>query len=301
MNITHDVIIIGGGAAGLAAATVLGRSRRDVVLIDAGHQSNKAAPKSHTAFTRDGESPSAIYEAARKDISKYKTVELKTGTVSTVKKEGETFMAITDSGEIYIARTLLLTQGTEYKLPTLPGIEQFWSTKVWHCPYCSGFEASDKKLFIYGSASWIEYTSTLLPQWSKDLTWSSTDSEISAEVREKIEKSGGKVAGRPILVKESSLGVTIVFEDKSEIDVEEIMVEVTQCQRDTIAKSLGCETTDFGRSIVDETGSSSTVDGLYIAGDQSELHNQVNIAVASGHKTAMSINSFLCRLDRDAE
>ena len=134
-----DVVIIGGGTAGLSAALVLGRARRNVLVLDRGQPRNAPAAAAHGVFTREGTPPSELLQIARDQLRGYPSIEVREGAAVSVEAGKEDFHVMTVSGERIQARKLLLAYGLADSLPEIAGLDKFWGESVLHCPYCHGW------------------------------------------------------------------------------------------------------------------------------------------------------------------
>jgi thioredoxin reductase len=267
----YDVLIVGGGPAGLSAAMVLGRAHRSVALVDAGTQSNRNSFQVHAVFTRDGMPPEELYAVAHEQLASYPAVQSINGVVSDI-APGPPFVATLESGEHITATFVLLAQGVIYGFPPIPGVAELWGREVWHCPYCHGFEATDKRLLAVGDEQWIKGMTALLPIWTEHITWAAVE-----EVQE--------------IQRATSGGIVAMLSDGPQHFAQAI-VQTTVIKRDELADTLGCRRNDKGQvEIADDNRTS--VAGVYAAGDQSTEANQVNIAAGSGHRAAVAINEAL--------
>src|SRR5262245_44154346 len=139
--IRYDCLIVGGGAAGLSAALVLGRARRDVLLADAGEQSNRAADAVGGLLAEEGTAPGALYGAGRRQLAAYPSVTLHDDEVrASERREDGSFHARLAVGDDVVARRVLLAMGMAYEPPNLPGVAERWGGAVFHCPFCHGWE-----------------------------------------------------------------------------------------------------------------------------------------------------------------
>lgn len=276
MNITkYDAIIIGGGAAGLSAAMVLGRARRNVLLVDNQKQSNLIAEEAHAVFTRDRSKPSELYEIARTQISKYATVTIINDSVLEAKSIKMGFQVTVSKSRVFESSVVLLSQGMKYTPLGIKGANELFGKKAWHCPYCEGYEARGKKvLAVYESAAQA-HMSNLLPLWIDDLHF--------------------KKPGEVIELKNIPEGVLAVMGDGSEERFDQVAIQANLSQRDDIYSQLHCSIGSTDRVIVDQFGATTTK-GVFAAGDQASDVNQVNLAVAGGHAVGIRINSYLLGL-----
>ena len=164
-----DVIIVGGSYSGLSAAMSLGRSLREVLVIDSGLPCNRQTPYSHNFITQDGEKPAAISAKAKLQVALYKTIHFYNGlAVEAVKRENG-FEISTKSGEVFSARKILFATGVKDLLPEIKGFGDCWGISVLHCPYCHGYEVKNEKTaFIANGEMAFEYAK-LISNWTKDL------------------------------------------------------------------------------------------------------------------------------------
>src|SRR6195952_5536692 len=167
---TYDVIVIGGGAAGLSAALVLSRARRKVLVLDAGSPRNAPAAHMHGYLSRDGMPPADLLAAGRKEVTGYGG-EITDGTVVDLFPEGSGFTALLSSGLRISARRLLVTTGLRDELPGIPGLRDRWARDVLHCPYCHGHEVRDRRLGVIGGTPGAVRYAQIVRQWTHDLVY----------------------------------------------------------------------------------------------------------------------------------
>lgn len=264
----HDTIIIGGGAAGLSAALVLARAHADVVVVDNHNQSNLVTSAAHGVFTRDGESPDDLYRIARSQLEKYSSSNFVGGSVVAIKNEKSIFLATLSNGSILSAKTVLLAQGTQYVLPDIPGLKELWGDKVWHCPFCHGYEATNQNVLVIADKNKQSHLKQLLSRWTN-----AVDYKEITDIKEAIN---------------SATGVEVVFTNGLVNRYDSILAQTTPKPRDAIADNLGCKRNQARVIEIDEFGRTS-VSGVYSAGDQAMMMQQVNLAVTAGHKAGVAI------------
>jgi thioredoxin reductase len=289
-----ECAVVGGGAAGLSAALVLGRARRRVLVIDAGEQSNLPAHGIGGLLGHDGLAPAELYARAREELAAYPSVELRDAAVAAGALQDGAFVLTTANGATVRARRVLLATGMEYDVPKLPGVAELWGESVFHCPYCHGWEVRDRGLAVLGAAA-AAHRVLLLRGWSADVVLlTDGPSELAADERAALERAGVPIDERPVAAVRGPNGALeeIVFADGATLPREGLLVAAPLGQRSTLAAELGAELTERGTVDIDFVGQ-TTVPGLYAAGDISALMQQVAGAIADGSRAAGAINDSL--------
>jgi thioredoxin reductase len=188
----RDVIIVGGGPAGLNAALILGRCRRDVLLCDAGTPRNAVSPRTWGVFTRDGTPPFEMRARAQADLERYATVERREVAVVRAERQGSAFEVALADGSRETARKLILATGLHQALPSVEGFEAYWGHGVHSCPYCDGYENRDRPLVAYAHGQSAKGMALELTVWSRDVTLC-TDAHATAFTdhdRQRLERHG---------------------------------------------------------------------------------------------------------------
>ncbi len=164
-----DVIIVGGSYSGLSAAMSLGRSLRQVLVIDSGLPCNRQTPHSHNFITQDGEVPTVISAKAKLQVDFYKTVQFFNGLAVQANKTKVGFEIKTDSGEVFTSKKVLFATGVKDLLPEIKGLAECWGISVLHCPYCHGYEVKTEKTAIIANGEMAFEYAKLISNWTKDL------------------------------------------------------------------------------------------------------------------------------------
>ncbi|OQP44545.1 pyridine nucleotide-disulfide oxidoreductase [Niastella yeongjuensis] len=294
-NNRYDVVIVGGSYAGLSAAMSLGRSLRNVLIIDSGLPCNRQTPHSHNFITHDGETPKAIAEKAREQVLKYKTVSIQPGlAVSAVKKE-DGFELTTADGTRFFARKLLFATGVKDLMPAIPGFAECWGITVIHCPYCHGYEVKQEKTGIMSNGDIGFEFSKLIANLTPDLTlFTNGKSTLSLEQLEKLQKHKITVVETEIAGFEHSNGQLkqVLLKDGSTMPLKAMYAKIPFIQHCDIPVQLGCTLTEQGYLAVDMLGRTS-VPGVYAAGDNTAMMRAVSLAVAGGGMAGAGINKEL--------
>jgi thioredoxin reductase len=293
-----DVVVVGGGVAGLSAALVLGRSRRRALVVDDGMPRNAPSPEAHSMFTRDGTKPAELLRIAREQLVPYDTVELRQGRVVSVSREDGAFaIRLADGAEVE-ARRVLLAIGVRDILPEIEGFSALWGRSVLHCPYCHGWEVRDEPLALYASGSVAMEMTPLLLQWSRDLLLCTGGlAELAASDRAMLVRLGVRIIDTPLRCLEGADTLErIVFTDGRVEPRRALFLRPAQAVVGDLAEQIGCEQTEAGLIRVGSDHQTS-VPGVYAAGDAATPVQQIVVAAASGAQAATVMNRDLVRED----
>ncbi len=287
----YDMVVIGGGAAGLSAALVLGRARRRVAVVDAGEPRNAPARHMHGFLSRDGTSPADLLRAGREELRAYGVAVLDDRVVDVT----DGFAARLASGRRVTARRLLLATGAVDELPGIPGARERWGRDFLHCPYCHGWEVRDQPIGVLGTNQASVEHAHLLRQWSDDVVFFPDTQAVTADERASLEQRGirvidGRVA-RLTIADDRLSGVEL--EDGGEVPRAAVFIRPTLRPRgDELIASLGCAVDEGGFVQVDSTGRTS-VPGVWAAGNVANPRAQVITAAGEGSAAAIAINADL--------
>lgn len=300
----NDVVVIGGGAAGLSAALVLARARRSVAVVDAGEPRNAPAAHMHGYLSRDGLPPRELLAVGRAEVSGYGG-ELLTGTVvevsvaSAASSEGGLgFEVLLENGDRLTARRLVVATGLRDELPNVPGLWERWGRDVLHCPYCHGYEVRDRPLGVLGGSPESVAHALLVAQWSTDIVYFAHTSDLSEVQLEQLAARGvGVVDGlvTRVAVENDQLCGLEVAEGRV-VRRGAVFVRPRFAPNAELLVGLGAGVDADGWVTADETGATS-VPGVWVAGNAANPRAQVITAAGEGSAAAIALNADL--IDED--
>jgi thioredoxin reductase len=298
----RDVVVVGGGAAGLSAALMLARARRRVTVVDAGAPRNAPAEGVHALLGLDGVSPAELLARGRAEVTGYGG-EIIAGEVSDVSAAPEGFAIKMTNGHGLRARRLLIATGLVDELPEIPGLRERWGRDVIHCPYCHGWEVRDRLIGVLATGLMSVHQALLFRQWTGDLRYFPNGRELSAEEEEKFAALGiPVVAGRVTRLEageEHALGVRL--DDGRVAGVDVVAVASRMVARAGVFHGVGVETAEhpMGSYIAADQTGRTAVPGVWVAGNATDLSAQVSAASADGARVAAQINADLVSEDTD--
>jgi thioredoxin reductase len=293
----HDVVIIGGGAAGLSAALVLGRARRLVAVVDAGSPRNASAAHMQGYLSRDGMPPAELLAAGRAEVHRY-GVQVITDQVEHAAPGPTVRLA---SGRVLTPRRLLLATGVRDDLPDIGGLQSRWGRDVLHCPYCHGWEVREQPLGVLGWHPASLQHALLVRQWSDDVTFFTHGRALTTDEHDRLRARGVTVVegevSRLVLHHDAVTGVEM--SDGRVVPRSALFVRpLSSPNAQGLLASLGCGTDSDGFVTVDATGR-TTAGGVWAAGNIVDPHAQVITAAGAGSAAAIAINADLVTDDVD--
>ena len=295
---SYDVVVVGGGAAGLSAALVLGRARRRVAVIDAGSPRNAPAAHMHGFLSRDGLAPSELLALGRAEAQGY-GVEIVADSAGEIVSDGVSrFRVVLREGRSVFARRLLVATGLRDEIPDIPGLRERWARDVLHCPYCHGFEVRDRKLGVLGGSPAAVRYAQIVRQWSDDLVYITPAGSLAAAERQQLAARGiGLVEGaaQRVLVEGDRLCGVELDGDRI-VACEALFVPPRFVPNSDLLVGLGCDLDEHGWPIADADGLTS-VAGVWVAGNVANPRAQVITAAGEGSAAAMAINADLVEED----
>ena len=298
MNDSYDVVVVGGGAAGLSGAVALARSRRSVLVIDAGDPRNAPASHVHNFLTRDGAPPAEIYAAGRGEVARYGG-RVETGRVTALGQDGEWFRVETGRRPV-AARRLLVATGVRDELPDVPGLAARWGIDVLHCPYCHGWEVAGQRVGVLATGPMAVHQALLFRQLSPHVTLlQHTGPAPVGEQREQLDARGIAVTeGKVEQVEADARGLTgVQLSGGRRVALDAVIVAPRMTARAELLAPLGLKPAEvrLGEHVVgtrieaDHTGATA-VPGVWVAGNISDIQAQVITSAAAGLTAGAAIN-----------
>jgi thioredoxin reductase len=310
MDGTYDVVVVGGGAAGLSAGVALARSRRAVLVVDAGEPRNAPAGHVHNYLGREGTSPAELLAAGRAEVTGYGG-HVVTGAVTAVHRlEGGDaigFRLDLADGRDVVARRVLVATGLVDELPDVPGVAERWGRDVLHCPYCHGWEVRDQAIGVLATGPLAVHQALMFRQLSEDVTlFAHTAPALDADRR-------GQLAARGIPVVEGEVAALEVAGDRLAgvrlrsgefVPRQAVAVQTRLTARAGMLAPLGLEPVEMrmeghviGTHIPAEPSGATAVEGVWVAGNVTALQAQVIGSAAAGLQAAAGLNADLVAED----
>jgi len=294
-NTNFDVIIVGGSYAGLSAALALGRSLRNILIIDNGKPCNIQTPHSHNFLTQDGKTPKEISTRARRDIEQYETVKFYNGTAKVGVKTEDGFQIITSENERFTARKLIFATGIKDEMPNIKGFAECWGISVIHCPYCHGYEYRHRNTAIIANGPKAFHLAAMVNNLSDKVTLlTNGKAEFTVDELEKLAKRNVKIIEKTIHEIEHENGQlqNLIFEGGTKMPFDVAYGAVPFTQHSDIPVALGCELDDLGYLKI-EAFQKTRVPNILVCGDNSNMMRSVANAVSSGNIAGALANGEL--------
>ncbi len=294
-NRTFEVIIIGGSYAGLSAAMALGRSLRNVLIIDSGKPCNSQTPHSHNFLTQDGKTPKEISNIAKHQVEQYNTVSFLNDLAVHGRKIPVGFEIKTETGKAFTAKKIILATGIKDIMPNIKGFSACWGISVIHCPYCHGYEHKAVKTALITNGERAFHMAPLIYNLTDNLTiLTNGKMDFGESQLKKLKENNIKIIEKEIMEIEHEKGhiQKIVFKDGSKESFLAAYAAIPFEQHTSISFDLGCKLTEQGHIKVDFL-QQTTADGVFACGDNSSPMRSVAFAVATGNIAGAMVNKEL--------
>lgn len=294
-NKNFDVIIIGGSYAGLSAAMALGRSLKNVLIIDSGKPCNRYTPHSHNFITHDGDVPGEIAIKAKEQVLKYDTVKFHQDIAINGKKTGKGFEIVTKSGASFSSKKLVFATGVKDIFPNIKGFEECWGKSVIHCPYCHGYEFKGGKTAILANGEKAFHVTALVNNLTDKITIITQGKpDFKEEQLIKLQKNKIQIIEKEVAEIQHQNGEvkTLIFKDGTKENINAAYAAIPFEQHCKIPIDLGCEMNEMGHIKVDMF-QKTTVPGIFACGDNTSPMRSVANAVANGNIVGAMVNNEL--------
>ena len=305
MSENYDVVVVGGGAAGLAGAVALARSRRSVLVVDAGEPRNAPASHVHNFLTRDGTPPGQIYAAGREEVTRYGGTVV-TGRVTALSRDGDSF-GVQLGDRAVTARRLLMATGLRDELPEVPGLAARWGIDVLHCPYCHGWEVRDQRIGILATGPPAAHQALLFRQLSPHVTvLRHAGPALTDEQREQFAALGIAVIDGPVASVEAGDGglTGVRLADGTSVPLDALIVAPRMTANAELLLPLGLVPAEVrmagqvvGTQVEAGPAGATSVPGVWVAGNVAGIQEQVITAAAAGLMAGAAINADLAAED----
>lgn len=294
MENNFDVIIIGGSYAGLSAGMALGRSLRNVLIIDSGKPCNRQTPHSHNFITQDGKTPKEISDLAKEQVAKYETVSFFNGIVAKTSRNTADFNVETESGEKFTTKKIILSTGVKDIMPDIEGFSECWGISVIHCPYCHGYEVKGKKTGILSNGDLAFEFSKLVFNLSKDLTlFTNGKCTFSEDQTRKFNQNKIVIEEQELqkIVHRNGQIEKVIFKNGDEKKLDALYAKIP-FEQNINTEDLQLELTEHGFIKIDHFHKTN-VEGVFACGDNTTMMRSVASAVAQGNFTGAMVNKEL--------
>ena len=290
----YDVIIVGGSYSGISAGLQLARARRKVLVIDAGQRRNRFAHSSHGFLGQDGRNPGTIASEARAQLLAYPTVEWMSQPAIQAKTEDGGYVITAANGEQFAARRLILATGVVDELPEISGLSERWGQRVFHCPYCHGYELDGGQVGVLAASPMAIHQALMLPDWGPTTLFLNEVFEPDAGQLAMLARCGVVVEPEPVL----SVGgeqADVTLASGRVIKLAGLFTQPRTRMGSPLAAQLGCEfeagpTGDF---IKVDAMRETNVPGVFACGDAAIAAGNVAIAVGDGARTGGAAHQSL--------
>lgn len=289
----HDVIVIGGSYAGMAATLQLVRARRSVLVIDSGKPRNRFASHSHGFLGQEGAPPGEIAANARRQLEPYPTLTWLDGQVEAVSGQVDGFTITTTDGELYRGRRILLACGVVDQLPAIAGLAERWGKAIFHCPYCHGYEIGQGHIGIIGTGPMSVHQAELLTDWGDVTLLANEAVELGRDAISILEHRGVTIETAPIDKLEGHADVAMV--DGRRLHFAGLFTATRTVPSGSLVKATGCalEETPLGMQLRTDAENKTSVPGIFACGDVARAPHSVSLAVGNGAMAGAQVHRSL--------
>ncbi|SDR99180.1 Thioredoxin reductase [Nocardioides scoriae] len=294
----YDVVVVGGGAAGLSGAIALARSRRRVLVVDAGSPRNAPAEGVHNLLGREGASPLALLEQGRADLEAYGG-QVRRGLAVGARRTGAGFEVDLHDGAVVHGRRLLVTTGLVDELPDVPGLAERWGHQVLHCPFCHGWEVRDQRIGVLSTGPVTVHQAVLFSRLSDHVVVLAHEAPPAEADLPRLAAAGVRVVTGRVTAVEGEPGRLsgVRLEDGTAVPLDAVVVAPRMVARSAVLDDLGLEPvphpTGTGQHYPSEPGGRTSLEGVHVAGNVTDLMAQVGPSGAAGTMAGAMLHAEL--------
>ncbi|MFT3945179.1 MAG: SAM-dependent methyltransferase [Ancrocorticia sp.] len=301
---TWDVIVVGGGVAGLSAALMLGRARRRVLVIDGGEPRNRFASTMHGVLGMEGMPPGDLLARGRGEVAEY-GVEFTHGTVDSAARTDDRVRLTTFDGNVLAARALIVATGVVDELPNIPGLRERWGKTVLHCPYCHGWEVRDQRLGVLALSPMALHQVELIRQWSDRVTFFSAAAEpLTTEIEQRLRSRGVVIESAPVtaVLGDGDTIDAVVLDDRRHVEIDAIFIAASlrPCDEFLASLNLARADTPMGSFLAVDMMGRTSDDRIWAVGNVTNPAANVPASIGAGSMTGGAVNAALVGWDFDA-
>ncbi|MDQ0347401.1 NAD(P)/FAD-dependent oxidoreductase [Ancylobacter vacuolatus] len=289
----HDVIVVGGAYAGMAAALQLLRARRRVLVIDAGLRRNRFSHASHGLLGQDGVDPAELARTARRQLEAYPTLEWIDGEAQSAAGAKDAFTVSTASGAVHRGRRLLFALGVSDELPAIEGLAERWGRSVFHCPYCDGYELDRGAIGVLATGPMSVHQARMVKEWGKVTLFTNASFTPDEATRATLAQEAIALEETPLARLEGHADV--VLADGRRLAFAGLFTAPRNRPSSKLAEGLGCalEETPFGTQIGTSEAKETSIPGAFACGDAARVPHSLTLAIADGAWAGMHLHRSL--------
>lgn len=289
----HDVIVVGGSYAGMAATLQLLRARRRVLVIDAGLRRNRFTRASHGLLGQDGVDPAELARTARRQLEAYPTLEWCDGAAEGALGARDDFTVTTASGTRHRGRRLLFALGVSDELPAIEGLVERWGRSVFHCPYCDGYELDRGRLGVIATSPMSVHQALMVKEWGTVTLF--TNGAFAPDAATRAELAAHAIALEETPVARLDGHAEVVLADGRRLAFAGLFTAPRNRPASAVAEVLGCalEETPFGTQIRAGETKETSIPGAFACGDAARVPHSLTLAIADGAWAGMQLHRSL--------
>ena len=289
----HDVIVIGGSYAGMAASLQLLRARRSVLIIDAGRRRNRFASHAHGFLGQDGIDPAVIASTARHQLEVYPTLAWLQSEATGIAGEHDAFVVTSADGQDHSGRRILFATGVTDQLPQIAGLAERWGQSIFHCPYCHGYELDQGRIGVIATSAMSTHQAELLSEWGKVTLLTNGALTLEPATREGLERKDITVEDTAIRAISGNADVQLT--DDRHQSFAGLFIATTITPSSNLPADIGCEIAEnpMGRIIAVDASKQTSVPGVFACGDTAFVPGAISFAVGDGALAGIQLHRSL--------